>query len=439
VAHYPKLPPTQRTLAPADADLRQLQTYLKDQEFFDEIVVLKDEDMNYQNLHYFLEVYFPERLQKSPNSRFLFAYSGHGITEGSDGYLLASGAVNMQDKEHSVDLKVVRTFVDSTVAAGHQLLVLINACYSGSFLRRPFGSTPYVPKARGAHAITAGGPKELTWADPKLGPGSIFFEKLFAGLGGQADTSPINPDGSHGDGVITVYELAAYLQQEISLSSDQHQNPMLGDISRDGSLGGFFFLSRQRQAAKGYVSDWSSNRLKPFAPGVEPQNEVPNRGSLQIPPVNIRTQNTTLCTPVYKRPVFNPYPVSWQSFAGSDCTDFPVLSGGITSQDRYAKDFPANLGDEVRIRIYVNNGAADNTGAVMHNVRVSTRIDDSGTITTALSASNARSLQDTIHIRLARGTRLEFVSGDPNPVIGDLEPRFDASRQFYFTVKVVSR
>jgi hypothetical protein len=145
------------------------------------------------------------------------------------------------------------------------------------------------------------------------------------------------------------------------------------------------------------------------------------------------------CSPVYKKPVFNPYPVSWQNHAGSDCTDYPVLSGGITTQQHYARDFPADPGDIVMMRIYVNNGAGDNTGAVMHNVRVNTIIEDSGSITTTLSASNARSLRGTAQIRLARGTRLELVSGNPNPVIGDLEPHFAASRQFFFKVKVVPR
>ena len=64
------MPVPQQALRPAEADLQHLQAYLKDQEFFDEIVVLKDADMNYENLRYFLEVYFPERLKNSPKSRF---------------------------------------------------------------------------------------------------------------------------------------------------------------------------------------------------------------------------------------------------------------------------------------------------------------------------------------------------------------------------------
>ncbi|HUQ95825.1 MAG TPA: hypothetical protein VM120_29375, partial [Bryobacteraceae bacterium] len=264
VTRYPSLPSIERELRPAEADLQHLQTYLKDQEFFDEIVVLKNADMTYNNLRYFLEVYFPERLKQSPRSRFLFGYSGHGITEGSAGYLLTSAADSMQDKRNSINLDSIRVLVDSTVDAGHQILVLINACYSGAFLRRSFGSNTYVPKYPGAHAITAGGAKEQSWHDPRLGEGSVFFEKLFAGLDGQADIAPVNPGGTRGDGVVTVDELATYLKQEISISSDQHQNPMAGDISKNGSLGGFFFLNRQRQVTQGIVKHWNAKKLKPL-------------------------------------------------------------------------------------------------------------------------------------------------------------------------------
>jgi hypothetical protein len=163
------------------------------------------------------------------------------------------------------------------------VLVLINACYSGAFLRRSFGPTTYVPKYGGAHAITAGGAKERSWHDPQLGEGSVFFEKLFAALGGQADTSPVNADGTRGDGVITVDELATYLKQEIRISSDQRQNPMAGDISTNGSLGGFFFLNRRKMIANGVVPEWSPKRVTPF--GITPDAEASHRATENSRPI----------------------------------------------------------------------------------------------------------------------------------------------------------
>lgn len=55
VSQYPNFPVLERSLKPAEVDIEKLKSYLKDQEFFDEIVVLKDGDMTLENLNYFLD------------------------------------------------------------------------------------------------------------------------------------------------------------------------------------------------------------------------------------------------------------------------------------------------------------------------------------------------------------------------------------------------
>lgn len=257
VSQYPNMSLTARELKAAAQDLEKLQQYLKTYEFFDEIVVLKEGDVTYENLQFFLQTYFPERLKEFPKSRFLFAYSGHGMNEGPSGYLLKNTARSLTDKADSINLSVIKVLVDEVVSSGHHVLVLLNACYSGAFLKRPFGGpTKLIPKHRGAHAITAGGTDELAWHDPKIGPGSVFFEKFFAGLDGRADSS--------GDGLVGVYELFTYLQNEIQIFTDQNQNPWVGDLSLHGSKGQFFFLNRDRQVAKGVVPEWKPERATPF-------------------------------------------------------------------------------------------------------------------------------------------------------------------------------
>src|SRR5262245_15522618 len=145
VSKYPTMTnEMEKTLPPAAADIESLENYLKNQEFFDEIVVLKDGDVTAGNLEYFLQDYFPDRLRKFPKSRFLFAYSGHGMVEGSKdyptGYLLKSTAKDFNDKINGINMAIVRVYIDQIIEAGYQTLVLINACYSGAFLnRRPFG------------------------------------------------------------------------------------------------------------------------------------------------------------------------------------------------------------------------------------------------------------------------------------------------------------
>ena len=285
VSKYPNMPELDRELPAATADIDELQDYLKKEEFFDEIVVLRDEDVTMENLEYFLQDYFPDRLRESPKPRFLFAYSGHGMAEGSQenptGYLLKNTARSFQDKQNSINMSVLRVYMDQVIDAGYQTLILINACHSGAFLsRRSFGGETgkpsagkmYFPKHGGAHAITSGGSNQLSWHDPKLGKGSVFFEKLLAGLGGQADMFPVYPDGHRGSGVITVDEISTYLREEVSLATDQEQVPIPADLALNRSLGGFFFLDRQRMVENGIVPEWNPRRASAF--GVDAEEKM---------------------------------------------------------------------------------------------------------------------------------------------------------------------
>ncbi|BFU95903.1 MAG: hypothetical protein NTNFB02_26250 [Nitrospira sp.] len=275
VSDYPRMPPLQKELAPAAEDLRKVEDYLKNVEFFDEIVVLRNQEVSLENFRYFLQSYFPQRLKNFPKSRFLFVYSGHGFNEGQRSYLVESNARNLRDREHSINLGHVKEWIDEVVDAGHHVLVLLNACYSGAFLKRGFGEgSHYVPKYAGAHAITAGGTKEQAWHDPSIGDGSIFFEKLFAGLEGRADTLPR-------DGVVTVDEIATYLKYEVTISTDQTQNPQFGDISKNGSLGGFFFLNRLKPVEAGVMTAWNPSKSLAFGAHAGQSTQEAGAGGMQ--------------------------------------------------------------------------------------------------------------------------------------------------------------
>ena len=235
---------SENDLPPAAEDIRKVVSYLKDVELFDEVVVLENEALTYERLRYFLRIYFPDQLKKSPRSRFLFAYSGHGNEEAGEGYILLSNAENMQDKINSLDMGVIRNLVDFSLREAHQSLVLFNACHSGVFLQRAFGGDDFkglLPTEPGAHVITASGTREPAYHLAQLGTGSVFFEVFLSGvLEGKADLYPEN-----GDGIIQVNELNAYLEQEVNRVSPR-QHPQSGDISVHGSAGGFFFVHRER-------------------------------------------------------------------------------------------------------------------------------------------------------------------------------------------------
>ena len=185
ISQYPRMRGNGSDLTPAREDVRKLVNYLTTYEKFDKIVVLKDGDVTEENLSFFLQKYFPRRLQQFPRSRYLFTYSGHGTTVNNNGYILTADAVNFSDTFNSIPMTTLRAMFQQVIISGFHVLALINACYSGDFVLS-FGDKRFIPKYPGAHVITAGGANELTWHDGAIGSGSVFFEKFFTALDGES-------------------------------------------------------------------------------------------------------------------------------------------------------------------------------------------------------------------------------------------------------------
>lgn len=251
VSEYPNLKlgnECEKYLKPAAIDIKKISTYLINYEGFEEVVVLHNENVDIKKMAYFLQTYFAEKIKKYPKSRFLFAYSGHGITENNIGYLLQSTATNCHDKAHSINLNILKSLIEEVVRESHHSLVLINSCYGGKFLNFGSNYTNLIPEGFGAHAITAGSSGELTYAR-NANEGSIFFEKILAGLDGRANNQAI----------ITASDLSTYLKKQIRGETNQKQNPQIGDIYPDGSKGEFFFINRDILVKKDIVKSWNNN------------------------------------------------------------------------------------------------------------------------------------------------------------------------------------
>jgi len=269
IDNYPSFPLGERALPPAGRDVDMLFTYLRDIERFDEIVVLRNENVNSDAFSFFLETYFPTRLQDCTGSRFLFAYSGHGVNEGDRGYILTQRSTDPGKASGSIGVNTLAAMLERPIDHAHQTLVLINSCYSGRFDRWSFGGAIELPKDikpkhRGAHVIMAGGSNERAWA-AGANTGSVFFESLLAGLNGDADVYP--KVGNHrGDGIVTAGELSAFLAGQIQFFSKQEQNPRGRDILRRGSTGAFYFLNRRHFVDKGLIFPWDPARLAGWPP-----------------------------------------------------------------------------------------------------------------------------------------------------------------------------
>lgn len=255
IDYYPNMLASSRYLTPAGEDIKKLVTYLKEEQNFDEIIVLKNTAVNPENLRYFLYQYLPEQIKGKKKTRFLFAYSGHGMTLSKRGYLLTSNARSLSDRKNSINLSTVKGYMDEIISVSHYNLALINSCYSGSFIyRKTFGDN-FIPKGKGAHAITAGTSNQLTQAISKHGDGSIFFEKFLEGVKGKADYD--------GTGVVTVTEIYNHIHTEVSNITNQTQVPQLGDFSLQGSAGQFFFLLENKADKIARTFSSTNEQLKP--------------------------------------------------------------------------------------------------------------------------------------------------------------------------------
>jgi hypothetical protein len=235
VSNYPKLPADKASLQPAKHDIDNLVAFLRDRQFFDEIIVIEDSDVSLNNFNYFLQVYLPKEMGDRHNARFLFAYSGHGFDDGGSSYILADTASSMSDVSSGIDLFQLKIAIEKVVSRALNSIVLINSCQGGAFLDRiPFGENRLLLATFGAHAITAGAKGQFTYGSGAENKGSYFFDEVIAGLSGAADLD--------GGGLITADQLYSFVKSEVQRDTNSDQNPQFGDIAPHTSNGSFFFV-----------------------------------------------------------------------------------------------------------------------------------------------------------------------------------------------------
>jgi lysozyme len=179
----------------ADADVAKLKSFLIDDQAFDEVVVLQDDQATLDNIRYFLRKYAMDRTNFYQGKvRFLFAYSGHGVPiqffgddQQSDsrsvsvGLALAATARD-DDYDNLYGLNELRALFNDLAKNTYHFLALINACYGGDLFSLVIpGGSDFEPSMRGAYAITAG-PNDAVVYAAKDGKGSLFFEMIINGV-----------------------------------------------------------------------------------------------------------------------------------------------------------------------------------------------------------------------------------------------------------------
>src|SRR5262249_14604994 len=133
ISKYPNFLP-QDQLTPATNDVAHLKTFLKDDQKFDEIIVLENDDATAANISYFLNDYLLTRSSLyNRKSRILIAYSGHGVKQQNmlPPSLVLSNATSLADVSNLYSLSLIRTSVENLASANFHVLALINACFGG--------------------------------------------------------------------------------------------------------------------------------------------------------------------------------------------------------------------------------------------------------------------------------------------------------------------
>lgn len=263
---YPNMPNGNLPAAKVDGD--RLVRFLIENQKFDEVIVLRNENASADNINYFLHKYLPNRATEfNKMARLLIAYSGHGRYGTSDGQtdvpaaFVLSAAKDPGGFENMYRMQEFASAVEALAARYFHVLTLVNACYGGNFFTsgKP-GGNPDTFVQRGSYALTAGSSDDFVLSlIPKRG--SIFFDLIIEGVStGEADPlyweaySVIGDDGERVQqkGLTRTLALTTYLSSSyakivrLNSKADSKFNlsaPWIGPAQQGIAFGGFFFLS----------------------------------------------------------------------------------------------------------------------------------------------------------------------------------------------------
>lgn len=229
---------------PSEKDAIRIKDYLINEAGFDHVRLITGDQVNVHKIRKLMFDYYPSIL--SSKDRFLFYWSGHGVTKNGrrkQGYLAVqdsqvrsvSSMVSMSDLaqwDHRMKAK--------------QTLYLLDACFSGMAASKAMSINQDQTIDRitrpSSQVLTAGLGNEQTIVISDIN-GGVFTRALLDGLRGHADTDkgPFKKDG-----VVTARELEAYVRTRVDHERRRVHwgkpiTPVLYNFSR--YEGDFFFIS----------------------------------------------------------------------------------------------------------------------------------------------------------------------------------------------------
>jgi soluble lytic murein transglycosylase len=241
IGDYANLP---KLTAPA-ADAEKIRDFLRDEASFDYIVTLTDEKASRTRIEDLMDRIIPGLL--GTNDRFLFYFSGHGITRKlaltKRGYL-ALAAAKPDDWSQLIDMPRIRQWTENVALARHSLF-LLDACFSGLSAWEP-KSTPSEKTIErlmqpGHHIVTAGVEGEESY----IYKGESLFTRAFL-------SAARGEGNSTADRIVSLGEMMTRINRDldakrVELGETVKMTPRQYYSRIENNAGEFFFVSTKPQ------------------------------------------------------------------------------------------------------------------------------------------------------------------------------------------------
>jgi len=238
---------------PSEKDAVRIKNYLVNEAGFDNVHLITGNRVTRKRIYELMSHYQKIITNKD---RFLFYWSGHGVTDGSNrktGYLPVYASTN--NAATMISMLQLKNWDDGLKAK--QTLYLLDACFSGIAASKSMGISQKQTIERvnrpSRQILTAGLEGEETIAINDLG-GSVFTRALLDGLRGHADT---NKGMFKKDNVVTARELEEYVRERVDHERRRVRwkkpiTPVLYNFSQ--YAGDFFFIADKSKLQKIFLT-----------------------------------------------------------------------------------------------------------------------------------------------------------------------------------------
>ena len=230
-----------------DADIDHLVGYFKDADFFDEILVIKNQDFSVGALETVFASYIPRLAEDYSRLRLVVTFSGHGGIEDEAGYFFKSTATSLEDFGEAISADTLRSIMGRSLRAAHHSLVLINACHAGAFLSRALGDTvtdrtvQSLLDHRGSHVITSSGSAQRSWIVKNYGRGGTVFFDAFLNVAEELTAR---------SGMAILPDIQSSIYSEVTSATTKEQTPETDSLDRSAEAGGGIILFDRRRPIK---------------------------------------------------------------------------------------------------------------------------------------------------------------------------------------------